>query len=90
MGRTAPFDRWKRESADPWPAGKLLPRSLSNREQPAWGPGAQLSGPDSFFVVGPPSVFYKVPKSAPIDRTLSSLHSAGAEEPLGNDKEQIP
>jgi len=36
------------------------------------GPGAQLSGPGSFFPVGPPKVFCTVPKSVPSQRTFTS------------------
>lgn len=36
------------------------------------GPGAHLSGPGSFFIVGPPKVFCTVPKPVPSQRTFTS------------------
>jgi hypothetical protein len=36
------------------------------------GPGAQLSGPGSFFPVGPPKVSCTVPMSVPSQRTFTS------------------
>ena len=53
MSCPAQFGGWSGQSADPWPAGKPLPRLLCHSEQPTQGPGAQLSGPGSFLIVTP-------------------------------------
>jgi hypothetical protein len=56
--------------------------SVANRKSPPWfafqdgtalpGPGAHLSGPGLFFVVGLPKVFCTVPNSVPLPRSFIS------------------
>ena len=59
------------ESADLWPAGKLLSCLPFHGEQPSRDPGARFSGPGFLFEVASLNI-YAVPKSVPVKRTLTS------------------
>src|SRR5208337_3492743 len=58
------------------------------------GLGEHLSGPGSFFAVLPRTFFYRVPKSLPVKRTLTSYIPLQRKSCLGaishNDEEQLP
>jgi len=103
MSYPAQVGRWWRgqsigESADLWPAGKLLTCLPFHSEQPNRDPDARFSGPGFLFAVVLLNT-YAVPKSVPVKRTLTSYIRPEWKSRLGagtrnpgprNNEEQFP
>ncbi len=80
-------------SAVLWHAEKRLCCSLFHKRQPNRDPGALFSGPGFFFGVTPVRL-YAVPKSVPVQRTLTTYIRPEWKSRLGavtrNKEEQLP